>query len=231
MSYHRLDQDEINFAFFVQKQIKEDFVFFDVGTNRGLYIDLFARVKDIQIHGFEPIDKLYSRLQQRYDKYDNIIINQCVISDIQDRLDFFELEDDITDGCSSLVQRPVFDERGWKYSKIEVNSDTIDNYCQKYNIDHIDLLKIDVEGKELAVLKGSDIMLTDQRINYIQFEYGDTFLDAGTSLSELYKYIQEKGYRLYSFRENIFEEIDDDKVVQYSKIPIINFFIKKDGSR
>ena len=42
-----------------------------------------------------------------------------------------------------------------KYSKIEMLTSTIDEFCQKKNIEKIDLLKIDTEGHEEHVLKGA----------------------------------------------------------------------------
>jgi hypothetical protein len=58
---------------------------------------------------------------------------------------------------------------------------TIDIFCLKNKINHIHFLKIDVEGHELAVLKGAAKMLENKQIDVIQFEFG-----AGNSFSKTF---------------------------------------------
>jgi hypothetical protein len=48
---------------------------------------------------------------------------------------------------------------------------TLDNFCEARSISSIALLKLDVEGHELAVLEGARRMLGDA-IGMIQFEFG-----------------------------------------------------------
>ena len=48
-------------------------------------------------------------------------------------------------------------ERSWGFNdekSIDVEIITLDDFCLKNNINHIDILKIDVQGAELDVLKG-----------------------------------------------------------------------------
>ena len=61
-------------------------------------------------------------------------------------------------GLASLTKRKL-DHFNIDFSKEEkVDIDTIDNYCAENSIDHIHLLKIDIEGHELDVLSGSKRM-------------------------------------------------------------------------
>jgi FkbM family methyltransferase len=55
---------------------------------------------------------------------------------------------------------------------------TIDDFCQTANIDHIHLLKLDVEGYEFAVLQGAARMLKEGRVSIVQFEFGENDIDA-----------------------------------------------------
>lgn len=41
--------------------------------------------------------------------------------------------------------------------KQEVNTDTLQNICDKYNVISIDFLKIDTEGNDLIVLKSLNL--------------------------------------------------------------------------
>lgn len=56
--------------------------------------------------------------------------------------------------------------KGFKILKVKTN--TIDNFCKKNKIIKIDILKIDVEGSELEILKGSKKILN--KTHLIQLE-------------------------------------------------------------
>jgi FkbM family methyltransferase len=47
---------------------------------------------------------------------------------------------------------------------VTVNIDTVDNFCLQRNIESINLLKIDTEGFEINVLKGSEKLLKRVRL-------------------------------------------------------------------
>ena len=56
------------------------------------------------------------------------------------------------------------------FKKISVNTDTIDNFCKNKKIKKIDLLKIDAEGHEEYILKGSEKLLKKNNVNVIYVE-------------------------------------------------------------
>lgn len=75
---------------------------------------------------------------------------------------------------------------------------TLDHYAQDADIEHIDFVKVDVEGAELAVLFGARELLRRRAIRFLQFEYGDTWIDARAFLKEAYEYFDGiGGYTLY----------------------------------
>jgi len=232
---HTLDKEEINFVDYIYNNSnKNKLTVFDVGCNRGLYIDLFlGKPLDSEIHCFEPIDKLFKGLKSKYGAKEGITLNKLCVSDDNKKVTFHELVSPETDGCSSTIERPVFKERGWGYSSYEVDSVSIDSYCKNNNIEHIDFIKIDVEGAEFLVLKGCENMLRTSSIDFIQFEYGNTFSDANVELLDVYKLIDSCGYKMFEYKKEIpffgneFSNINLDNISEYSKIEICNFIIKK----
>jgi FkbM family methyltransferase len=54
--------------------------------------------------------------------------------------------------------------------QINVSTQTVDAFCQEQNIPLIDILKLDVQGGEYAVLRGAHRMLSDQSIDLIYME-------------------------------------------------------------
>ena len=74
---------------------------------------------------------------------------------------------------------------------------TLDNYCQKYGVEHIDFLKLDVEGHEFAVFKDAASMLKNVNIDRIQFEYGGCNIDSRVLLKDLFELLIGYGYHLF----------------------------------
>lgn len=54
----------------------------------------------------------------------------------------------------------------------EILCKTLDNLTSDLNLERIDYLKIDTEGAEYKILCGAKKLLTENKISFIQFEYG-----------------------------------------------------------
>lgn len=55
----------------------------------------------------------------------------------------------------------------------------------------VDFIKIDVEGHELSVLKGASKLLNN--VQFVQFEYGGTYLDANITIRSVVDVLASKG--------------------------------------
>jgi len=80
---------------------------------------------------------------------------------------------------------------------IEVQVLSLEKLAQEHAITTINLMKIDVEGGELEVLRGSEELLRIGAIDYIMLEYSHLWLSAGASLSQLITMISSWDYDLY----------------------------------
>ena len=58
-----------------------------------------------------------------------------------------------------------------EFEKIEVKTNTIDNFCKSKKIKNIDLLKIDAEGHEEYILKGAINLLKKNCVNITVLKY------------------------------------------------------------
>ena len=61
---------------------------------------------------------------------------------------------------------------------------------------YVRAMKLDVEGHEVAALRGLGERLRPETVDVIQFEYGGAALDAGTTLRDLYRLLEGRGYAL-----------------------------------
>jgi FkbM family methyltransferase len=61
---------------------------------------------------------------------------------------------------------------------------TIKKYIESRNINHVDFMKVDVEGLEYEVIKGAENFLNE--IDIVQFEYGERYPIAKKTLKMMY---------------------------------------------
>ena len=80
-------------------------------------------------------------------------------------------------------------------AKLEVQVDSLDNICLKLE-KTFDVLKIDVEGFELNVLKGANLLLSSNLIRYIVIEIQKEGSYLDYSPLEIEKYLNNKGFKL-----------------------------------
>lgn len=164
-------------------------VIFDVGAHKGSYTEyVLSEIPAADCFLFEPNKYLCSFLKSRHKAFNTLV---GAVSGPQD---FYECEGK-WDELSSMYKRPVFN--GLPVSAGKVACITIDQFCSDMSIERIDLLKIDVEGAELDVLRGAEKMLSDKKITFLQVEYGGTYPDAGITGLQVIKYLNELGYKVY----------------------------------
>ena len=134
---------------------------------------------------------------------ENIRLNNFGMSDAAGEMTLFS--DREKSGLASLYQRQL-DYFGIDFSKKEtVILSTIDNYCNENKIDRIDLLKLDVEGHELKILKGASQMLAKNKISNIQVEFGGCNLDSRTYFRDFWNLLHEKFHIFYILRDSLLE--------------------------
>lgn len=185
----------------LKKYLKDCKVIFDVGANQGDWTELALSINpQLQIHLFEPSKFTFQILK---DKLPNVkaVFNNIGLGDVEEEKEFYIQEDGST--VSSLFKRDFFE--SGKTEKVKI--DTVDNYCQKLQLDNIDFLKIDVEGNEFNVLKGARKMLENGSIKFLQFEYGGTYIDADILLKDVFMYLDGLDYSVYKILHNRLKKI------------------------
>ena len=153
---------------------KERDIIFDVGANIGLYTILASKyAKNCKIFSFEPNPYAFERLQRnvRENSLENIELFQMAVGkDICKQK--FQLYSTFTT-IGHLVKKNKNTGISIDHN-IEVDVTNIDFIVQKYSIPLINILKIDVEGYEIEVLRGARESLGKiQRIVLEPHGYGD----------------------------------------------------------
>ncbi len=197
----------------VKKLIKPGHTVFDIGANTGKWSEmLLENQKECQLHLFEPVADTFNLLMQHVGGYMKDVMmrfNNIALSKENGMLDFFHYD---TESTWSTFYRRIDVEKKYGLQapqKYVVQASTVDNYCIANKVRHIHFMKINVEGSELDVLVGAQMMLGKGMIDYIQFEYGDTYEAANITLRDVYDLLDRFDYRVFTISALGLKEIHD----------------------
>jgi FkbM family methyltransferase len=132
-------------------------VFVDAGANVGYYTLLAARLvePDGRVAAFEPNPAMRARLEHhvRLNGADAIVaIDPSALSNATGEVDLFVPSAIAESGLASLRRSPTLDARG--ATAVRVPAQRLDDWLDATALLPIDIMKIDVEGAEAAVLAG-----------------------------------------------------------------------------
>lgn len=209
--------------------IKPGNIVFDVGANIGMWSKkILSSIPNIKVYSFEPVGELFEILKNNLSNYTGINIHNIAISDKQSIRNFYYYNKSLeTSGLSSFYRRPLPEYLNeMEPVELEIKTETLDSFCEEFDIARIDYLKIDTEGGELDVLKGAESLLQKKLVVAIQFEYGGTYADAGITLKQVIEALQQYNFHIYRILPNgliyIKEWLNSLETYRYSNYLAIN---------
>lgn len=163
---------KVDDPFLVQKFLfggEKHLAVFDVGAYVGDITTTYAKIlPQATIYCFEPFPNSFNKLSHLA-KSSSIKPFQIALSDQNSQV---KLQINTDRSCNSMFPRPTtgakyYSESSRYIGQIEVETQTLDTFCNTEGIADIDILKLDVEGAELKVLNGALEKLSDKRIRLI----------------------------------------------------------------
>jgi FkbM family methyltransferase len=173
----------------------------DVGANLGLWAEeAHLHFPTAKIHCFEPGPDTYRRLEKRFHGNPQVLCVNSAVGDVPGQLTF-----QIAEECdrSRIVSQ---DEAALLDNLTNVPTTTLDHYATDAPLDKIHLLKIDVEGYDLHVLRGAEQILSNGLAEIVYVEAG--FLDprdVQVPFFELHNELTQINYALFGFYEQMHE--------------------------
>lgn len=167
----------------------------DVGANHGQYYEFLRGKVEFtgQIHSFEPIPELASKLIARSGSDPKWQVNQCALG-IQSGKAQFHISD--KPGWSSLRElrrgqsRPTDELRIMRSVTVEVRS--LDDVMASLKVNNL-YLKLDTQGSDLDVLRGGEATL--ETVKALQTELGCIpCYDGAASPAEVLAFLADRGF-------------------------------------
>lgn len=162
------------------------FVLLDAGANVGDYTASACEIAGSRLdaHCFEPSAETFRVLSKNLGRRPNVHLSNFGLSDGEGTATLYSH----LGGCkeASVVRRDL-SHWGLDQSKTEsIGLRRLDDYCRDAGLNRIDLLKIDVEGHELSVLRGAGDLLNGIGIRHVQFEFGSPDIESRTFFKDLF---------------------------------------------
>lgn len=159
------DWPEYHELMFIRKHLKPGDIVVDVGAYVGHISLLLAdKVKPNHLFAFEPTPSAFQRLKENWRLNDWPLTNLFRAAVGAESGTVF-----VKDGASPSTKNIVAETARHEYS-VEVPLVRLDDYLSVWHESPIGLLKIDVEGYEAKVFKGSRRLLQEARPRLIMFE-------------------------------------------------------------
>ena len=201
---------------------------FDIGAHKGGYAYwMLHRVgKQGRVYAFEPQKTLFDYLVQLKNNlgWQHFIVEHLALSDRIGTADLrIPLKHTKSSSPGASIFKTAFEEDNLRIETVNVT--TLDAYCQQHAVvPH--LLKIDVEGNELAVLQGAEQTLRSAHpAILIECEARHIGVE---QMRKTFAYLEQMGYRGYFIERLDFRplaEFDVGKHQTEGRKPYCNNFI------
>lgn len=144
----------------------------DVGAWCGTWSNNMSKYADL-VHAFEP-DALHYECLLKNKNY-NVVPHHCAVGSQKAKVSLTEVTKNFT-----------------QEKRVVPDGDILMTTVDSFAIKNIDLIKIDVEGYEMEVLKGADECL--QQCTYVMIELNNNSKKYGSSNGQITKYLNQKGF-------------------------------------
>lgn len=171
----------------------------DIGANVGCFSALGSVLVGEKgaVHAFEALPETYERLKvlERRNRFGNVKARNIAVSEKDGFVEIFPGPPEHS-GIASLRKT-----RDHNPSGVRVPATTIDGLAGE--IPRVRLVKVDVEGAEMMVMRGMD-RLIERDHPFVIAELTDKYLrDLGSKKEEVVQYFEARNYTIYRIGKSI----------------------------
>ena len=185
---------------FLSRYLPPNPIIIDSGAFNGAETSIMASIMPAaKIYAFEPDPTNYQNLIDTVRSYSNVFCFALALSDKVGVAPFHRSEWAGVISQSGSLLAPKDHLNIWPSIQfnetINVQTTTLDAWAHEHNINHIDLLWLDMQGMELNVLKASPHILKTVKVIYTEVEFTEQY--AGQALYEdVQTWLEQQGFIL-----------------------------------
>jgi len=175
---------------------------FDVGANVGQTVSRYrALFPAARIHSFEPFAEGYATLVQNHGADAHVRAHQLAVGSAPGTQQLYSNKDSVTNSLfAGVPDTEVFGvgDMMEPLGSVAVEVVTLDGFCAREGIGHLDVLKMDIQGGELQALRGAEGLLAARAIDLVYTEVIFCNLYQGQAyFHEINAHFGARGYELY----------------------------------
>jgi FkbM family methyltransferase len=203
---------------------------FEVGAHRGGDIfDIISIWPDANIYAFEADPTNFSILNNKFAEHDKVHTYHMAVTDTSGSVTFnrYYPLDTINDedtfvgqNCQNTGQGSILKPgKGMKeifkvnnvYQTFDVESISLYDFCNRFNVDSIDAIFMDVQGAEYNVFIGCNSMIDTLQATIFEWSKNYIMYEGETSFDDIANFLNKNGLTETS-REYQFFEISGDSL-------------------
>ena len=187
-------------------------VFIDVGAHIGLYAvpaSIIMYPNGGKVYAFEPstVNHAYLERHIELNNISNCIVSNCLLGDVCEKVEFYEdLKKPNPSGSKILYKKPD------RFTKTIKYQTTLDTFCDVNSVIP-DIIKIDVEGSEISVLKGALETINEFKPIIFLSAHPHHFEMMGIDGKELLEFIYEVNYTIKTITGESVNKISLDEYI------------------
>ena len=169
----------------------------DIGSHTGYWTRHFLKYfNNCECHMFEPQNHLHKHCSD-ITSLDNVCIHGLGVGETTEDKTFTYVER--ADSCTFNISRNESELKGYKQEKLKVIS--LNDFLDQNNLSKPNIVKIDAEGLDLAVLRGASSILGNTEIILIECAIGE--VDSDNSIYNVIQFLHSKNYRVFEITDMI----------------------------
>jgi FkbM family methyltransferase len=170
-------------------------VVLDVGANAGIYsLAALAIEPDATVHAFEPTPEIAARLRTtaKANGLDHLYVHEVAVCSKNGQATLRRCRGELGTNEGMNFISPDIGDSGAEL----VQTVCLDQFCQDLAIDHVDLLKLDIQGHEHSALEGAEHLIKAGGVGIIFMELNwCKSAGAACAATESIRLLEQAGYR------------------------------------
>ena len=174
----------------------------DVGAHKGEFLEIMLKNENVNyFYAFEPQKNIFDQLNEKFSENKKVTLFNCALdekvsskklminklsmtstlAEINENSFYLKLKNFLTFSKSNFID------------KYDVQTNTIDKIFEKTNLQKT-LIKIDVEGFEINVIKGSQTKLKEIPFILLENQFGNHYKN--NSFKDILKLLNQQNFRI-----------------------------------